>query len=74
MSKRKAKRLYRQALASYRDGYIRGAQGCSFSSQWADDTPAHWAGYVYGRDGVRSTMDRLPLDVWARVIAKHLEP
>jgi len=87
VSRRRAKRLYRKALADYRAGYIAGAQRraveddgtslCRLSRLGPYDpehSPASSAGYEYGLDGVRTRMDRLPLDVWARVLAKALEP
>ena len=85
MTRWRAKRLYREALASYRNGYINGSQTRlarqergetgHLGSQWdAEGLPAYSAGYEYGVDGVRVEMGRLPLDVWARVLAKELEP
>ena len=86
MTRWRAKRLYREALASYRNGYINGSQTRLVReergeterpawSQWdAEGLPAYSAGYEYGADWVRVEMDCLPLDVRARVLAKALEP
>lgn len=87
MSKWRARRLYRKALESYRDGYIAGAQARAIATSNSSEMqlfrsfhydpsriPAHSAGYEYGYSGTSVAMDTLPLDVWARVLAKALEP
>ena len=79
------KRLYRKALATYRQGYLDGTQARIAAERrqnkavwnaevWdEDDTPAYTAGRNLGARGTGDP-DRLPLDVWVRVLAKAQEP
>lgn len=84
------KRLYRQALASFQQGYIDGAQSALATAAaretarpnyWGpksasdhDGSPAHSAGYDSAYRGERVNTSRLPLDVWVKVLAKAQEP
>jgi hypothetical protein len=87
MTKRKARKLYGQALDSYRLGYIDGAKGAAYKRAhpdsdfnpylgplWHEGDPAFKAGHDAGLEGTSFDERRLPLDVWARVLAKALEP
>jgi hypothetical protein len=84
MSRRKVRKLYGEALDAYRRGYIAGTHARQSAAKRPERAftqtydreqfPAYTQGYEYGARDERADMDRLPLDVWARVLAAALEP